>query len=80
MVTFLGIEESEHIGSAMALFSVSFLFLVLVLWFILNGDGFWAGILAWSGSLILSSIYYQVLYHKSQKHKCEANNKTDSSS
>ncbi len=63
----------EKIGDASLVFSPSFLILFVSIWFLLKGDGFWPGIIAFVTSSIVSffsiSIYHKIREKKKKEKK-----------
>jgi len=57
----------EKIANASLIFSTSFLILLLSLLYLLNGDGFWVGITAFSVSSILALSYIFIPEKKEKK-------------
>jgi len=59
--------ESEKIANAFLIFSVPFPILLLGLWYSLNGDEFWAGIISFSTCFILAIGYVLISDFKNRK-------------
>lgn len=59
--------ESEKIANAFLIFAVPFPILLLGLWYSLNGDEFWAGIIAFCVCFILAVSYVWISDFKGRK-------------
>jgi Na+-driven multidrug efflux pump len=59
---------AEEIANASLIFAIPFLILFLGLWYILKGDGLWAGIIAFSASSILA-LGYMFISDTKRKNK-----------
>ena len=65
-------EESENIGNSMTVFSLLFFILLVFFFFRLGIGDFWSGIIAFSGSFVISVGYFLFSQMKTQKQKRES--------